>query len=238
MGSAAAGTVSPVEWAELAQDLCSLAWLHVAERKSSTWLDLHRAGFPAGLHLAGEGEGALAMTRAFEALPGDLARDPQGTDDRLAADYAAIYLTHALRASPCESVWRDEDHLMLQAPTFAVRDVYRRYGLPPLNWRVMPDDHLVHELTFTAHLLEIGEQAAALDFLDRHLLAWLPQFAARVAQRADTPIYAGLALLTMDAVSLLRERLVDAVPAPACGDRNSTPASPADRQREPWRGRP
>jgi len=205
-----------VDGLELAQDLRSLAWLHAEERDAVTWLALHRAGFPLGLHLAG-GDGSRAMTEALEALGDARASNPQGLEDRLAADYAAIYLTHALRASPCESVWRDDDHLMLQGPTFAVRDFYRRHGIPPLNWRVMPDDHLVHELCFTAHLLETGEEAAALDFLDRHLLTWLPQFAARVAQRADTPIYAALALLTMDAVMLLRTQLAGAASAAAIG---------------------
>ncbi len=194
---------------ELAQDLRSLAWLHAAERDASTWLALHRGGFPLGLHLTGR-DGSRAMVQALEALRDEQARDPQGVDDRLAADFAAIYLTHALRASPCESVWRDEDQLMLQAPTFAVREFYRRHGIPPLNWRVMPDDHLVHELCFVAQLLEASEPKAALEFLDRHLLVWLPQFAARVAQRADTAIYAALAVLTMDAAALLRERLASA----------------------------
>jgi len=216
MGAAAPSELPEVDGIELAQDLRSLAWLHAEERNASTWLKLHRAGFPLGLHLAG-GDGSRPMTQALEALGEALSGDPQGVDDRLAADYAAIYLTHALRASPCESVWRDEDHLMLQAPTFAVRDYYRRHGIPPLNWRMMPDDHLVHELRFVAQLLGTGQQAAALDFLDRHLLTWLPQFAARVAQRADTPIYAALALLTMDVVTQLRKRLAEAVPAATVG---------------------
>jgi len=210
------GMPAAVPAAELAQDLRSLAWLHAAERDAATWLSLHRAGFPLGLHLSG-GEGARAMTQALQALGVAAAQDRQGVDDRLAADYAAIYLTHALRASPCESVWRDDDHLMLQAPTFAVREFYRRHGIPPLNWRAMPDDHLVHELGFVAHLLETGDDAAALRFLDRHLLTWLPQFAARVAQRADTAVYAALALLTMDAASLLRGWLAAAAPAVPAG---------------------
>ena len=84
-----------------------------------------------------------------------------------------------------DMTWRDDDHLMLQGPTFAVRDFYRRHGIPPLNWRVLPDDHLVHELSFIAHLLERREKAAALEFLDHHLLVWLPQFAARVAQQLN-----------------------------------------------------
>lgn len=203
--------ISPLE---LAQDLRCLAWLHAEERDARTWLALHHAGFPLGLHLAG-GEGARAMNQALMALSDVQASDPQGLDDRLAADFAAIYLTHALRASPCESVWRDEDHLMLQGPTFAVRDFYRRHGMGPLDWRAMPDDHLVHELSFIAHMLEQGHPAAALEFLDHHLLVWLPQFAARVAQRADTPVYAALALLTMEAAALLRKHLDELVPIAA-----------------------
>lgn len=209
MEALAVGAPLAADPAEMAQDLRSLAWLHAAERDASTWLALHRAGFPQGLHLAGA-DGSRTMLQALEGLRDEQACDPQGIDDRMAADYAAIYLTHSLRASPCESVWRDEDQLMLQAPTFAVREFYRRHGIPPLNWRVMPDDHLVHELCFVAQLLDASELKAALDFLDRHLLVWLPQFAARVAQRADTAIYAALAVLTMDAAALLREHLAGA----------------------------
>jgi TorA maturation chaperone TorD len=211
---------SSIKWTdgvrELAQDLRCLAWLHAEERDGATWLALYRAGFPMGLYLAG-GNGVPAMTRALETLAEVHAHEPQRVDDRLAADYAAIYLTHALRASPCESVWRDEDHLILQEPTFAVREVYRRHGIGPLDWRAMPDDHLVHELCFVAHLLEADEQAAALDFLDHHLLTWLPQFAERVAQRADTLVYAALALLTVDAMNLLRARLSQPLPGAELG---------------------
>lgn len=196
---------------DLAHDLRSLAWLHAAERDGRTWLSLQQAGFPLGLHLLGS-DGAAAMSQALEALREAWQHDAQAVDDRLAADYAAIYLTHALQASPCESVWRDEDHLMLQAPTFAVRNFYHRHGIPPLNWRTMPDDHLVHELGFIAHLLESSRPEAAQQFLDQHLLTWLPQFAARVAQRADTPIYAALALMTVEAARLLRNRWVAAQP--------------------------
>ena len=56
-------------------------------------------------------------------------RDRAALQDDLDADFAGIYLTHALRASPCESVWLDEENLMMQGPSFAVRDCYRRHGL-------------------------------------------------------------------------------------------------------------
>ena len=41
-----------------------------------------------------------------------------GERDELAADFAAIYLTHGLSASPYESVWLDEEGLAMQGPMF------------------------------------------------------------------------------------------------------------------------
>jgi TorA maturation chaperone TorD len=87
------------------------------------------------------------------------------TDD-LAADYAGIYLTHAMRAAPYESVWRDEDQLMMQAPTFAVREFYTRHGMVVQNWRHQPDDHLCARTALPgAAMLERGERREAARFV-------------------------------------------------------------------------
>lgn len=105
--------MSPQEHlAQWAEDLRTLAWLHAAERPSAVWHALNAAGFPTGLALLSPQHAAVqAMNAALRSLGERAAGDPGRTDDALAADYAAIYLTHAFRASPCESVWRDEDHL-------------------------------------------------------------------------------------------------------------------------------
>ena len=50
-----------------------------------------------------------------------------------------------------------------------------------------------------ALLLERGEEREAARFLKQHLMAWLPDFAQRVGQRAETPFYAALAALTLAA---------------------------------------
>lgn len=192
---------------QLAEDLRTLAWLHAAERDCATWLALHSTGFPAGLVICDD-VGRQPMQLALQALGEQVATHGQTeTDAKLASDYADIYLTHALQASPYESVWRDEDHLMLQAPTFAVRAFYRRHGLQVADWRQMPDDHLSHELGFVAWLLEQGLTDEARRFLDEHLLTWLPDFAARVIQRASCEVHAGLAALTLDSCRQLRARL-------------------------------
>ncbi|MDR2155855.1 MAG: molecular chaperone TorD family protein [Burkholderiaceae bacterium] len=196
-----------------AEDLRTLAWLHASERTPRVLAELYANGFPATLTLVAPGDPWLrAMDAALTALASTRCDDerselPASSEDDLAADFAAIYLTHALRASPHESVWRDEDHLMLQEPTFAVRAFYRRHGVQAADWRLRADDHLVTELEFVALLLERGELKEAARFLKTHLLAWLPSFAARVSQRAATPFYAALAAITLTACESCAARL-------------------------------
>lgn len=96
---------------------------------------------------------------------------------------------------------------MLQGPTFAVRAFYRRHGVQVPDWRARADDHISHELDFVALLLERGNEREAARFLKTHLLAWLPDFARRVAQRAATPFYAALAALTLAACEGCQQRL-------------------------------
>jgi TorA maturation chaperone TorD len=184
-----------------AEDLRALAWLHEVERSPAVLVELYRSGFPQTLSLLAPEHRAVTQMAAALATLADTAKDDDArcTDD-LAADYAGIYLTHSMRAAPYESVWRDDDQLMMQAPTFAVRDFYTRHGMVVQNWRHQPDDHLSHELRFVALLLERGERREASRFLRTHLLAWLPLFTEKVALRAETRFYADLATLTLACV--------------------------------------
>ena len=195
----------------VAEDLLTLAVLHDRELDAGQVDRLRAADFPGGLALVLEsaraGE-ALELMRAAVTLlpqPGDGA-----LLDELAADYADIYLTHKLRASPCESVWLDEDGLTLQQPMFDIRDWYRRHELAAENWRTRSDDHLVLQLQFVAHLLASARPAhvrEAAQFLDEHLLRWIFDFAARVSTRCATPFYAALAVLSAAYVDELRDLL-------------------------------
>ncbi|MFV0681436.1 TorD/DmsD family molecular chaperone [Ottowia sp.] len=229
-GTTASSAPAAHDWMPVAEDLRTLAWLHAQERTPEVLAELYANGFPETLAvLTADAPEVQAMAKTLQALASSHCESdaglPGSTTDQLAADYAAIYLTHALRASPHESVWRDEDHLMLQAPTFAVRDFYRRHGVQVANWRQRADDHITHELEFVALLLERGEAREAARFLKTHLLAWLPQFATRVAQRADTPFYAALAALTLAACKACQQALPQVAVLPPV-------VTPADAQRQ------
>jgi hypothetical protein len=69
--------------------------------------------------------------------------------DELAADFAAIYLTGAFGASPSESYWLSDDHLVCQDAMFDLRKLYAENGLAVPDWRKRPDDHLVFQLQFS-----------------------------------------------------------------------------------------
>lgn len=204
--------------AAIAQDLALLASLHDRELDAAGLERLHAGGFPDSLGLrlvSAQGRQALAYLRQVLAeLPSPL---PDKQRDELAADYAAIYLTHALAASPCESVWLDDENLAMQAPMFETRAWYRRHGLGTADWRQRPDDHLCLQLQFLAHLAGDSEPASlaeACAFMDEHLLRWLPRFAAKVFQRCATPFHAALALLTAAYCEELRDLLADLLDLP------------------------
>jgi len=202
----------------VAADLITLASLHHAEVDDVLLIDLDVQGFPdtLGLKLTQPTsmEASSIMRQALEALSAPLHAEQL---DELAADYAAIYLNHDYNASPYESVWLDEENLVMQAPMFQVREFYRRHGLGVADWRNRADDHLVIELLFIARLLQSAlmqhDQANALGdaarFMDEHLLRWLPRFGERVAKRCVTPFYAAAGWLTSAYCEELRDTLAD-----------------------------
>ncbi|MEN8167669.1 MAG: molecular chaperone TorD family protein [Pseudomonadota bacterium] len=203
----------------LADDMTMLTTLHDKEPDEALLLALREDAFPQGLGLRLIGEGGSQAVDLMERALGAL---PKQVDDavlnELAADYANIYLSYGIQASPEESVWIDEEKLSCQESMFQVRAWYEQYGLMAENWRVRPDDHLVLQLQFLAHLFSSVQTETHLEeaarFMDEHLLRWLSAFSERVAGRCDTPYFAGAALLTSAYCEELRDLLAGILEAP------------------------
>lgn len=198
--------------AAVGHDLLALAVLHHVELDGETIARLQAQDENSGGFLlmpaSERGKEALRLfkegIRLIDEHPDDAVLD------ELAADYAAIYLTHAFSASPCESVWIDEEGLAMQEPMFQIREAYERHGLAVSDWRIRSDDHLVPQLQFLSHLFEKKvdlEEVAR--FLDEHLLRWIDRFAQRVGTRCATPFYAGLAMMTAAYLDELRDLLAE-----------------------------
>ena len=229
--------------AKLVDDLALLARLHDREADAGLLQELRTVPCRDWFSLRLEGsEAEVAAALMDDWLAGLPDAIGGKTVDELAADFTELYLTYARRVSASESVWLTEEHLERQEPMFAVRKWYRHYGLEVPDWRNRPDDHLVHQLQFVAHLLGTGEPSAVADagrFLDDHLLAWVDDFAAGLAARADTPFYAALGIVTRLAVLRLRDivealsgevRNVSSSHSGAARDSAAADGAPADGQ--------
>ena len=199
-----------------ALDLLTLAQLHDRELDVPTVAALKQEQFPASLGLRLQSTTGLEALDMLASVVAELEFDSRQQDEH-AADFAAIYLTHGMSASPCESVWVDEEGLAMQSAMFSVRDCYARFGWQAHDWRKRTVDHLVRQLPFIAELLGGDDEDVLVDvagFLDEHTLRWLPDFAERVAQRCATPFYAGLCMLTASYLDELRDILATILDKP------------------------
>ncbi len=137
----------------------------------------------------------------------------------LAADHAALLLGMSPRpVSPYESVHTSEEHLMMQGARDEVVRAYAGAGFAKAGEYRVPEDHVSLELDFMAALgmraaeavgrvlageaTEDGADSLAdaerdmnaqLDFLEKHLLVWIPGFCDLLEGRAATPFYRGVA---------------------------------------------
>lgn len=213
--------------AALADDLMLLARLADREVDADVIEALRSAPVAAWFSLKLDGvefdEAASLFAQAFAEMPEPV---DTGALDELAAEFAAIYLTHHYRASPNESVWRDDEGLERQQAMFAVRAWYQRHGVSAPDWRRRADDHLVHELEFLASLIRDAGTTGALDaaarFLREHPLVWVRAFARTVVMRCRLSFYAGVGLLTAIYLDHLAQVLgetlgCDMTPAPIEG---------------------
>jgi len=204
---------------QVAEDLLVLATLHDSEPASALLQQLKSLDFPYSLTFVPDTEPvAEAISKLHQTLSEMSELPGQDIIDELAADYASIYLNHKISASPEESVWLDEDSLKCQDSMFQVRTCYESEGLEIPDWRLRPDDHLVYQLQFIAHLLNKDEKTETLEqvatFMDEHLLRWLGNFGERVLARCETSYFAGIAAITAASGEALRDILADILQQP------------------------
>lgn len=203
----------------VAEDFLLLATLHDREPDTELLQQLKSIDFPHCLTFVPDsGPSAEAISLLHQTLSVMPENSDQGIMDELAADYASIYLNHKISASPLESVWLDEDSLMCQTSMFQVRTWFESHGLGIPDWRLRPDDHLVYQLQFIAHLLTKDDKKETLaqlaSFMDEHLLRWLGNFGERVLERCDTAYFAGIAAVTATNGEKFRDILADVLQQP------------------------
>ena len=132
----------------------------------------------------------------------------------LAIDYVRTFIGHGVdafsAAYPYESVYTSEKRLMMQDARDEVLAIYRSQGLDKQETWKEAEDHIALELEFmqilanrTVDALKAGDEDEAIEllttqknFLEDHLMAWVPMMTSDMRRFAKTDLYRGLAYLT------------------------------------------
>lgn len=197
-----------------------LSRLYASEIDEALLTELHDSRYPVhtGNDLADEGNRLIATY---------LSGRWENALTELAADYMRTFFGHGYSghaaAYPFESVYTSEKRLLMQSARDEVLALYRAAGLSKQDRWKEGEDHVALELEYLqilsgriAEALRKGDTEKALgwikssyNFLDLHLVGWVPLFTAEVDKFARTDFYRGLALLTEGFLETDRELLED-----------------------------
>ena len=157
-----------------------------------------------------QAEGALA--EGYALLKNYLDSCGENALEELAVDYANLFLAagsaDGAAAIPCESVYTSPKRIFMQD---AWEDVSRRYAGKGLGRdgavNDLHEDHLALELEFMTWLVEHGSPEEQADFLNTHLLDWVPAFAADIEKYARWDFYKAVGRITAAFLALEGEFL-------------------------------
>lgn len=118
----------------------------------------------------------------------------------------------APKAPPYESCYRNPERTLMTEETLRVRDFYLKAGVELTAKNTQPDDFIAFELEFLLRLLAEGTEetrAQARDFLQRHLLVWIPDHVQEIRAHTAHPVCLGMALVLEGAAGALRAEFID-----------------------------
>ena len=138
-------------------------------------------------------------------------QDLDALETRLAADFARLFLSiNKVPPHPSESIYREGT--MMQYSRDEVLKTYWSFGVDKKKEFTEPEDHIAVELNFLMYLcekaieaLENGDAKEARryiqgqkDFLEKHLVKWVPKLVKDILDTGKTPFYKAMAVLTKE----------------------------------------
>ncbi|QUN07099.1 molecular chaperone TorD family protein [Shewanella yunxiaonensis] len=156
--------------------------------------------------------GDAELNEGYQLLTNYLKHQKNETD--LAVDYARVFLGagiySGLVAHPYESVYTSPERLVMQEAWVDVVATYHANGLDKAASLDIPEDHIALECEFMAYLCHKIQQAMSKDdwstitraidtqkeFLQKHLLNWVPNFCEDIQRCASSDFYKAVAKIT------------------------------------------
>lgn len=125
--------------------------------------------------------------------------------DALKGEYTKLFIgPNKLVSPPWESVYVTKERLLFQESTLEVRRAYVAEGVIPAEYPHVADDHISLELNFLSVLannaleayVELREEDylhninATIDFIEKHLGKWLPEYTESIVGDVPNSLYA------------------------------------------------
>ena len=169
------------------------------------------------------------ISEGYRMLKGFLEHPTGSTLTDLAVEYARIFLGAGVKsgdgAYPYESVYTSPDRLVMQDARDQVLKLYREEGLGRAEEFNEPEDHIAFELEFMSYLcqktteaLKDGDKGEALgylkkqkNFLEEHLMRWVPAFCDDVQRLARGDFYKAVAKITIGYLSMEKDLIGELV---------------------------
>lgn len=158
--------------------------------------------------------GDASLDRGYELIVAYLSRHGQDAVHDLAIDYVRTFIgcenTAYSAAYPFESVYTSEKRLLMQEARDEVAALYKAAGMRvDPSWRD-PEDHVGLELQYMQLMSERCAEAARAgreeearsllvaqrNFLEDHLVSWVPMMIEDLREKAGTDFYRGLSYVT------------------------------------------
>ncbi|MEC4174854.1 molecular chaperone TorD family protein [Adlercreutzia sp. R21] len=184
-----------------------LARLFREEVDGAVLRELQQMRFP-------QATGNAAADEGYHQMYDYLKRAWDDSVTELAIDYVSTFIGHGVNgysaAYPYESVYTSERRLLMQEARAEVLATLRENELKRGAWNEA-EDHIALELEFMQRMALRAAEALAddaedeavaylrtsCDFLENHLLNWVPMLVADMRLHARTLFYQGLAQLTL-----------------------------------------
>jgi len=184
-----------------------LMHLYKSEVDESLFMQMKNAAYPE--------DGNTEITNGYRIIKGYLNLPHTDPLTDLAVDYAKVFLGAGIVdpkkvAYPYESVYTSQERLIMQDARDEMLRILRENKLGLENSYNIPEDHIFVQLEFMAHICgEIrkafekdDKKAAAIllgeqkQFIENHLLNWVPELCSDIKKFALTDFYKGLAMIT------------------------------------------
>lgn len=153
------------------------------------------------------------LAEGYAMLTAYLAGCGEGALDDLAVDYATVFLAagsaDGQAAIPCESVYTSPKRIFMQEAWEDVCRIYAGKGLAKDTAHAdLMEDHIALELEYMANLVKRRDPQAEKEFIESHLLNWLPSFVSDIDKYADHDFYKAVGRITLGFVQMEHSLLI------------------------------